>query len=203
MILQRAIKLEWLTIGWTTLAASVAFVFGQLAHSVSLNAFGLDSLVEGICAGVLIVRLRSELYQHPDSAAILERNASRIVGALLLLAALYITANAVWHIAYHRSQAVSLPGIALTIAAIPVMAPLAHLKLGIAHAIGSRALRADAIGNAACWYLAATVLVGLIAQAVFKVWWLDGAAALAVVMLLVVEGWQAVRSAPVERRRSR
>jgi len=137
------------------------------------------------------------------TAATLERSASRIVGTLLLFAAVYISANAISHLARHQSQEVSLAGIALTIVTIPVMAALAHLKLGIAHSIGSRALRADAIGNAVCWYLAAMVLVGLITQAVFKAWWLDGAAALAVVLLLVVEGWQAVRLAPVERLGSR
>lgn len=190
-LLVRAIRLEWLTIGWTAIAGAAAFVAGVRAHSVSLHAFALDSTVESVCAGVLIVRLRSELERRADAGA-WERIAARIVGVLLLAAACYITANALWHLLAHRGQDVSLPGIALTIATIPIMAPLAQYKLAIARLLPSRALRADAVGNAVCWYLAAVVLAGLAAQAIFRAWWLDSAASLAVVVLLVVEGWQAL-----------
>jgi divalent metal cation (Fe/Co/Zn/Cd) transporter len=190
-LLVRAIRLEWLTIGWTAIAGAAAFVAGVWAHSVSLHAFALDSAVESVCAGVLIVRLRSELERRPD-AGVWERIAARIVGVLLLAAAAYITVNALWHLLAHRGQDVSLPGIALTIATIPIMAPLAHHKLAIARLLPSRALRADAVGNAVCWYLAALVLAGLAAQGIFRAWWLDSAASLAVVALLVAEGWQAL-----------
>ena len=53
------------------------------------------------------------------------------------------------------------------------------------------------IGNVVCWYLAVVVLLSLTAQFYFHLWWVDGAASLVIVGLLVVEGVQAIRGTKV------
>jgi divalent metal cation (Fe/Co/Zn/Cd) transporter len=193
-MLERAVVLEKITIGWAAVAGAAAFIIGGLIRSVSLTAFGLDASVEAACAVILLYRLRSEIHGSHYSADD-ERRAARLVGGLLLFAAFYISADAVWNLTLRNRPEVSLVGIILTIATIPVMVPLAGQKMGIAHAIKSRALRADAVGNAVCWYLAVIVLCSLVAQALFHIWWLDGAASLVVVGLLVVEGTLAWKGA--------
>lgn len=195
--LARAVTLEWLTIAWTALAGTVGMAAGLVAHSVSTTAFGLDAYVEMICAGVLLRRLMAQRNHHPDVVVRLEMEAGKIVGALLVAAAVYVVIYAGWNLSHHRGQAVSVIAMALTLATLPVMVPLAGAKLKLAGTLRSRALRADAIGNAVCWYLAAIVLVGLAAQVMFKVWWLDGAASLAVVALLIKEGLDAWRGVEV------
>jgi len=50
---------------------------------------------------------------------------------------------------------------------------LASAKIGLADQIGSQALRADAIESITCGYLSAVILLGLLAQLLFGVWWID------------------------------
>jgi hypothetical protein len=57
-------------------------------------------------------------------------------------------------------QAFSAFGLAITIATIPIMYPLAPRKLTIAEKIGSRALRADAMESITCGWLSFVVPSG-------------------------------------------
>src|ERR1700688_4102426 len=56
-LIREAFRLEWLTIGWMTVEAAVAIAAGWVASSLVLAAFGLDSLIELMSAGVLMWRL--------------------------------------------------------------------------------------------------------------------------------------------------
>src|ERR1700728_5488844 len=55
-LVRDAFKLEWLTIAWMSVEAIVAIGSGVLAGSLVLTAFGLDSIIELISAGVLLWR---------------------------------------------------------------------------------------------------------------------------------------------------
>ena len=68
---------------------------------------------------------------------------------------------------------------------------LSRRKLHIAHALGSRALRADAVESITCGWLSLVVVVSLVAQAVLGAWWVDSLASLAIVWFLVKEGREA------------
>ena len=70
---------------------------------------------------------------------------------------------------------------------------LARLKRRQARALDNRALAADAAQSATCAYLAAVTLAGLVAYAVWRVVWVDTAAALIAVPIIVVEGRRAWR----------
>jgi divalent metal cation (Fe/Co/Zn/Cd) transporter len=54
--------------------------------------------------------------------------------------------------------------------------------------LGSVATRGEGTQNLLCAYLAAAVLVGLIGNALFGLWWLDPAAALVVAGVALKEG---------------
>ena len=56
-LIREAFRLEWLTIGWMFIEAIVATAAGVASGSLVLVAFGLDSGVESISAGVLICGL--------------------------------------------------------------------------------------------------------------------------------------------------
>ena len=45
-LIRAAFRLEWLTVGWIVVEAAVALASGVSAGSISLTAFGLDSLIE-------------------------------------------------------------------------------------------------------------------------------------------------------------
>jgi divalent metal cation (Fe/Co/Zn/Cd) transporter len=190
-LIAQAFRLEWATVGWMTIEAGVAIAAGVVAGSLSLMAFGLDSVIELISAFVLIWRLSVELRRGQAFSENAEQLASRIGGALLFALAAYVVGSAAWSLWTGHGQRFSAPGLAVTAAAIPVMYFLAKRKLKVAEAIGSRAMRADAVESITCGYLAVVVVAGLVVEFFTGLWWVDAVTSLAIVWFLVKEGREA------------
>jgi divalent metal cation (Fe/Co/Zn/Cd) transporter len=171
--------------------AAVSIGSGILAGSLSLIAFGADSVIELASAIVLLWRLRIELQQGAEFSEAVEQRARQIAGALLFALAAYVIVSAAYGLWRQQGQEFSAPGLIVTAVAIPAMYFLAKAKTTVADRIGSRALRADAVESIACAYLAVVVLVGLIAQWLFGAWWIDAVTSLAIVLFLVKEGREA------------
>jgi divalent metal cation (Fe/Co/Zn/Cd) transporter len=190
-LIQAAFRLEWLTIGWMAVEAAVAVVSGVAAASVTLIAFGLDSVIELASAGVLIWRLSRELRFGRAVSEAAERIARRIAGGLLFALAAYVVAAAAWSWWRGEGANFSWPGLLVALLAIPIMLVLARRKLALADQLGSRALRADAAESIACLWLSLVVVIGLAAQLALGAWWIDPATSLAIVWFLVKEGREA------------
>jgi divalent metal cation (Fe/Co/Zn/Cd) transporter len=190
-LIRDAFRLEWLTIGWMSIEAVVALISGATAGSLVLIAFGLDSVVELISAGVLMWRLSVELRHGQAFSEDAERLASRIGGVLLFVLAAYVVVTAGWHLWTQRGEVFSLPGLILTALAIPIMRYLARRKIDLADKLGSRALRADAMESITCGWLSLVAVASLAAQALFGFWWIDSIGSLAIVWLLIKEGREA------------
>jgi len=190
-LIREAFRLEWFTIGWMTVEALVAITAGVTTGSLVLLAFGLDSVIELVSAGVLMWRLVIELRHGQKFSESAERTASRIGGALLFLLGAYVTVAAVWRLWTSSGEEFSWPGFIIALVAIPAMRYLAQRKIAIADQIGSRALRADAIEAVTCGWLSFVVVVTLAAQWLFGAWWIDGVGSLAIVGFLVKEGREA------------
>src|SRR5580704_17923606 len=144
-LIQQAFRLEWLTVCWMVVEAVVAIGSGVVAGSLMLTAFGLDSVVELISAGVLIWRLRDELQRGDAFSTRTEQIASRSGGALLFALVGYIVLGAAWSLWAHHGGEFSISGFIVAVLAMPIMYFLARRKLHVARQLGSRAMRADAI----------------------------------------------------------
>lgn len=190
-LIGQAFRLEWLTFGWMSIEAAVAIGAGIAAHSITLIAFGVDSVIELASAGLLIWRLAVELRRGQAFSEHAERIASRIGGALLLALAAYVVASAGWGLWTRRGQEFSWAGLVVTAAAIPIMYALATRKLALAERLGSCAMRADAIESVTCGWLSFVAVLGLMAQLLIGAWWIDAATSLAIVWFLVKEGREA------------
>jgi divalent metal cation (Fe/Co/Zn/Cd) transporter len=193
-LIRRAFRLEWLSVAWMTVEASVAVASGIVAHSLTLIAFGLDSVIELASAGVLIWRLSRELKFGRDVSEAAESIARRIAGGLLFTLAAYVVVAAGWSLWRREGEAFSWPGLAIALLSIPIMLTLARRKRALAEQLGSRALRADAAESLACLWLSLVVVLGLIAQLAFGAWWIDAVTSLAIVWFLVKEGYEAWES---------
>lgn len=191
VLVRRAIRLEFLTIVWMLVEAGVSLWGGTQANSVSLRAFGIDSLIEIISAGVLIWRLGAELRNGQVFGEWTERVASRISGVLLFGLAAYVVITATSKLVAHTGEEFSQIGLSITLLAMPTMYFLARRKVAIAEALGSRAMRVDAMESVTCGYLSLVVVVGLIMQALTDAWWIDAVASLGAVGFLVKEGREA------------
>jgi divalent metal cation (Fe/Co/Zn/Cd) transporter len=190
LILQ-AFQLEYVTLAWMVIEAVVAIGSGLAAGSLLLMAFGIDSLIELASALVLIWRLDVELRRGEIFAERAERLAARTGGVLLFALAFYVVASAGWKLWMQEGAEFSLPGFIVSVVAIPVMYVLSRRKLRLARALGSRALRVDAVEGITCGWLAFVVVGALVAQFLIDAWWLDPLASLGIVWFLVREGYEA------------
>src|SRR6516165_6255732 len=112
-LIREVFRLEWLTIGWMVIEAVVAIASGIAAGSLVLVAFGLDSVIELISAGVLVWRLSIELRNGQAFSEDAERIASRIGGALLFALAAYVVVAAGWNLWRQHAEDFSWPGLAV------------------------------------------------------------------------------------------
>jgi len=190
-LINEAFCLEWFTVAWMTAEAVIAIGSGIAARSISLTAFGIDSLIELASACVVIWRLSVELKRGGTSSEESERIASRIAGGLLLALAAYVAVAAGWGLWRREGAVFSWPGLVVTGLAIPIMYLLAKRKLSVAAPLGSRALRADAVEAIACGWLSFVVVLGLLAQLTLDAWWIDSVTSLGVLWFLVKEGREA------------
>lgn len=190
-LVRSAFVLEWVTLAWVLVEAAIGLWAGKQAHSLSLLAFGADSLIEALSACVLLWRLNVEMRYGQTFSEDAERKASKIGGALLFALAAYVVASAAWGLWTRQGQEFSLIGLVVTSATIPIMYFLAKRKIAIAERIGSRALRADAMESMTCGWLSFVVLAGLLAQFALGAWWVDSVTSLAIVYVLVKEGREA------------
>jgi divalent metal cation (Fe/Co/Zn/Cd) transporter len=190
-LIGQAFRLEYLTLVWMTIEAAVAIGSGVAAGSLTLTAFGIDSLIELASAGVLLWRLTVELRHGRSFAERAERTAARIGGILLFALAAYVAASAGWKLWTRQGADFSLPGLIVCMAAIPVMYLLSYRKLALAGALASRALRADAVEGLTCGWLAFVVVAALLAQRLIGAWWVDAIASLGIVWFVVREGREA------------
>ncbi len=190
-LIRQAFRLEYITLAWMTIEAVVAMGSGLAADSLTLTAFGIDSLIELASATVLVWRLTVELRHGQTFAENAERTASRIGGALLFALAAYVVAGAGWKLWMQQGAEFSLSGLIICLLAIPIMYFLARRKLQLANALGSRALRADAVESITCGWLAFVVVGALVAQFLVGAWWVDALASSGVVWFLIREGREA------------
>lgn len=192
-----ALRLTYITLAWMTVEAAASLWLGWASHSLLLEAFGFDSIVEMFSASVLLWRLKVEGSGQADEATIerAEHRASRIVGGTLYILAAYVTLNSAYGVFLaHRVTDTheSAWGILIGLAAKIGMPVLAGFKLKVAARLNSHALRADAIEAITCGYLSIVLMVGLAATRLLGWWWLDSVASLALVPFLIREGREAI-----------
>lgn len=177
----RVFWLQGVTLAWMLVEFGVAAYAAATAHSPALLAFSSDSLVELMSAAVVLL-------QWVPDISVSERKAARTASVLLFVLAVIVVAAASASLSLGLHPESSRAGIAITIAALLAMPVLARLKRQEARRSGDAALAADATQSAACAYLALISLIGLAANARFHIAWVDAAAALAAVPILLKEG---------------
>jgi divalent metal cation (Fe/Co/Zn/Cd) transporter len=192
-LIRQAFQLEYLTLAWMTIEATVAIGSGIAADSLILTAFGIDSLIELASAVALLWRLTVELRHDQTFAESAEQRAARIGGALLFALALYVVVSGGWRLWTEQGAEFSLAGLTVSIVAMPIMYFLSRRKLRLADTLGTRALRADAVESITCGWLSLVVVAALLVQLIIDAWWVDPIASLGIVWFLVREGREAWR----------
>ena len=184
-LIRRGKILEYATIAYNVLEGVIAIAAGAVAGSVALIGFGIDSGIEVVASVLLVWRL------FVGERA--EKRALQLVGVSFLLLAAWVAFDAVMSLVRRDAPEQSLVGIALAAASVVTMRSLARAKIRIAEAIGSRAMRAEAVQTSFCMYLSAILLVGLGLNALLGWWWADPLAALVMSPIIANEGREALK----------
>jgi divalent metal cation (Fe/Co/Zn/Cd) transporter len=190
-VVLRGRRIEYFTVVWNTLEGLVAVLAGIVAGSISLVGFGIDSFIEVTSGSVLLWRMSVDSDVHRRETN--EKRAVQIVGACFLLLAAYITYDSISDLWSKRAPEHSIAGIVLACASLVVMPILSRAKRKVGRALGSAAMHADAKQTEFCTYLSAILLVGLLLNAFFGLWWADPIAALIMVPIIAKEGIEGLR----------
>jgi cation diffusion facilitator family transporter len=183
-------------VGWNVVEAVVAIGAGIIAGSVALIGFGADSAIEVISAVGLLWRLRKagpHAAVSEEGAA--EKRALYVVAITFFLLAIYITWEAVNSLLTREEPLTSPVGIGLAVLSLVVMPVLAYAKHRTGREMGSRALVADSKETWVCSYLSVALLVGVGAYAVLGWWWADPVGALAMLPVILWQGWETLAEA--------
>ena len=150
-MLRRALRLEWLTVGWNAVEGVIAVAAALAAGSVALLGFGIDSFVETVSGAVILWRIGAE--RRARDAERIERVediARRGVALSLWLLALYVAADATVALVSADRPSSSAVGMALLVLSIAVMKWLATSATASAVALArvhSQAMEADRAGR--------------------------------------------------------
>ncbi len=196
---RRGVRLEVFTITWNVVEAAVAIGAGLLAGSVALVGFGVDSGIEVISAVALLWRL---LKAGPEASAeehgAAEKRALYLVAATFFLLAVYIAHEAVGALLTREGPDGSAVGLVLAAISLLVMPTLAYFKGKTGREMGSEALQADAAETWVCSYLSLALLAGVGLYAALGWWWADPVGALAMLPVILWQGWETLGEAREE-----
>jgi divalent metal cation (Fe/Co/Zn/Cd) transporter len=183
--------LELATIGWNLVEVVVTIGLGMAAASLALVAFGLDSLVEVFASVVVIWYIGNH---HAERRAM---HALRLVAVAFAVLGVYLLAASMYNLTAGDMPRNSPLGIAYLAVAASAMFVLAHKKRTLARGAHSGPLAAEANMTFLDGCLATSILVALILNAVWGMWWADPAAALLVALFCfheAVANWSESRT---------
>lgn len=181
--------LSALSLLWLGVEGGLGVAAGVVAGSVALVAFGLDSAIEGLASVIVIWRFTGGRTMSLTA----ERRAQKMVAISFYLLAPYVAAEAIERLVDGAAAETSWLGIGLSVGTLAICPWLGLAKQRIAERLGSSAVGGEGTQNILCAALAGGVLIGLVANTAFGLWWLDPTIALAIAVLCVREGrraWQ-------------
>src|SRR6266496_4115812 len=186
---QQARRLAWGGIGYHLLEATIAVAAGLAAGSIALIGFGADSLIESL-AGLVVLWLFTGARLGSHNA---ERRAQQLVAVSFFVLAAYVGVESLRSLIGGHEPAASWVGIGLAAFTATTMPLLAAWKRRVGRKLNSSAAVKEASQAQLCAYLSIALLIGLGANALFGLWWMDPAAALVIAAVAVKEGRESWR----------
>jgi divalent metal cation (Fe/Co/Zn/Cd) transporter len=186
---RRARRLACFSLAWLCFEGTATTTAGLLAGSIALIANGLDGAIEGLASVIIVWRFSGWRTLSTTS----ERRAQQLVALSFFLLAPYIAFDATRALLIEHHADTTWLGVGLSIGTLCVCPWLGRAKLRLGEQLGSAATAGEGRQNLICAYLAVAVLVGLLSNTLFGIWWLDPLVALGISALAITEGRRAWR----------
>jgi divalent metal cation (Fe/Co/Zn/Cd) transporter len=188
--LERTVRrLAWGGVGYHVLEAAVAVGAGLAAGSIALVGFGADSLIESL-AGLVVLWLFTGARL---GSSIAERRAQQLIAISFFVLAAYVGIESLRSLLGGHEPGASWLGIGLAAFTAVTMPLLAAWKRRVGRGLNSAAAVKEASQTQLCASLSIALLIGLGANALFGLWWMDPAAALFIAAVAVREGRESWR----------
>ncbi|MFD6698170.1 MULTISPECIES: cation transporter [unclassified Microbacterium] len=185
--LRRAgIALEVITLAWNVVGVVLLGILAYRSGSVALLGFGLDSLIEIGASTVVIWELTGADERR-------QRLGLRLIGVAFALLAVYLLVQAVVALASAHRAVPLQGGIWWTALTAIVMFLLAFGKHRVGRRLEDPVLLTEGRVTLIDGILAASVLAGILLNALFGLWWADPVAGLVIVFYAVREARGALR----------
>lgn len=186
MLLSRALRLSWASIGFGLASGAVSVGSGIAEHSLGVLAAGLSVLAD-VCGSVVLVwRLRTER-SDPQRAQRVEDQAARAVAAALGVIGVVLAYESISALAAGTHPGSSILTVIVAAVSLVVLVPLAYLKRETAVRLHSHALKGDSTLSAIGAGTALFALAGLALNSAFGWWWADRAVALLIAAVAALE----------------
>lgn len=179
---QRAFILEYITIGWNVVEGAVAVVSGIVTGSLSLVAFGLESVLEVLSSSVAVWEMRG-------SGKSRDQRSFRLLGIAFFVFAAYIFASVIQSFFHPSKSEPTLIVIAAMTAITFGMFTLGILKKNVAKKLDNQVLSAEANFTLFDATLSGSLVVSLLIMFFFGWTWLDKAFATALAINAVRQGF--------------
>ena len=183
-LLTQGLALEYVTLGWNVIGCVILALAAYSARSVALLGFGIDSVIEIVASIVVVWQLKAV---HKND----EKKALRFIGTAFLLLAVYITIQSLFALTHNIHAHQSVVGIVWLALTSLAMFSLAYGKATVGKKLGHAVLQAESKVTVVDGILAAVVLLSLVLNMLFGLWWLNAVAGFIIAAYSIKEGLHA------------
>lgn len=191
--IQKYVNLEFFSVIYDLLEAYLAILFGSMARSIALVAFGFDSVMESLAGMVLFSWLSLKKELTSEAAVRRKRLIMRTVAWAFLVLGAVLFYETVKRLAVGEPARPSLPGMILALVSL-IITPLLTVTRNRSHSReenqGNKFLmRLNKLQEAESYLIVSFVLLVGLSINYFSGWWrADGVAALIIVAFIFKKG---------------
>jgi divalent metal cation (Fe/Co/Zn/Cd) transporter len=196
-LLRRGLLVEYSSVAWMTVEALGAIAAGLFAGSIALLAFGGDSIIELASSVAVLDHLRTE--ERGEGTDDKTERAERATLVLLFLLIPIIGLGAAYAYFSGVEPEPSILGILIAVGSLVIMPVLWFEKRRIGKGANCLPIEVDATESATCFLMSAALLVGLLANFLWRLWWVDYLATVVILLFIAREGVEAVQNFRVNR----
>jgi divalent metal cation (Fe/Co/Zn/Cd) transporter len=183
-----------------TVEAMGAIVGGVFSGSLALLAFGGDSIIELASSIAVLNHLKAE--NRGEGTDEKTERAEQATLALLFLLIPVIGLGATYAFFSGVKPESSVLGILIAIGALVIMPVLWFKKRRIGKSANCLPIVVDAAESATCFLMSLALLVGLVANFLWHLWWLDYVATAVILLFLAREAVESLQEYRNERQKS-